>query len=394
VRGAGRLRLSPVRDWWHLPGPARLVQEMTDSLDATRSILLLRPAAQSLDGLESLLVDRVDRRWQHVDLSEIAAGRGTLLQRLHDHLGLTGSAIDASLAKLVDAPQLTRAAIWIEGTSAVDARQLAALVAGFARVAAVRAPEERPVLVVCAAPAHLDPVPIGETALARLWWWGRVGPLDTRVVADAAMGPSRVLGDVDVVAEIAKFDLSLADELARGYSGSVAEDLEALIPRDRYSDGAAIEAARQTGWAPLDEPPSLVLEAWSAGHVDWWGDQVVVHVGCLLHREPQELERLVWRGQVIAVMPFIEHHRQRLARWVDARRSQLDDGWRERDLLEMEAGPLHHLFLKHPTLRRTRAAWQAAETLKTARHSLAHLRPLPRDWLAQQVPQLRAASLD
>jgi hypothetical protein len=379
---------------WRLPGPGRLAGELADALSAGRSSVLLVPEADVTDGLETVLSRVVARHWRRVDLGELAGRVGTLSQRLHDYFGLSGNSLSADVAALVDAPELRGHAIWLEPGGPADAAPLGAFLRDFSRRAAERPERERPVLMCCARLSDVDPLPVSDAALHRTWWWGTVGPLDTRVVADAAMGRPRVIGDLDVVAETAGFDLALADQLARRYSGHLAADLSGLVDEAHFAAWRAVpDTVRTVSEQAIDEPPDALRAEWSAGCVDWWGDRVVAHVGCVLPHGPEGLRHLAWRGQVGAVMPFVEIGRQRLARWVHDRRDMVTDGWDQRDLLALEAGQLHKVIRDHEKLRRTTAAFQFATALREARHKLAHLEPLEREWLRRNEPKIRATTL-
>lgn len=380
---------------WRLPGPGRLVTELADALGGGRSAVLLVPDAPVIEGLELVLSRVVDRPWRRVELAEVVERPGSLAERLHDQLGLGGTTLGADAATLVEASELRGQAVWVAPSDGTpnDAGALAAFLRDFSRSAATRPAQERPVLMCCARLRDLDPLPVSEAALHRAWWWGRVGPLDTRVVVDAAMGYPRVIGDMDVVSEVSSYDLNLADQLARSYTGDLDVDLGALVDTSSFAAWADVtETIRSMGEQVIDEPPHDLRAAWSAGAVDWWGDRMVSHVGCIALSGPKALRQLAWRGQVGAVMPFIEIGRQRLAHWVHHRKDLLGGGWEQRDLLALEAGQLHKVIRDHEKLRRASTAYQFATAIRHARHSLAHLEPLDRDWLRRHERLIRATT--
>jgi hypothetical protein len=367
---------------WRLPGPGRLVTELADVLSGGRSAVLLVPDAPVIEGLELVLSRVVNRPWRRVELAEIVERPGSLAERLHDQLGLGGNTLGADAASLVEASELRGHALWVvpAGGSPNEAGALAALLRDFSRSAATRPVQERPVLMCCARLRDLDPLPVSEAALHRAWWWGRVGPLDTRVVVDGAMGYPRVIGDIDVVSEVSTYDLDLADQLARSYTGDLDVDLGSLVDTGSFAAWLDVaETIRSMGEQVVDEPPHDLRTAWSAGAVDWWGD-------------PKALQDLVWRGQVGAVMPFVEIGRQRLAHWVHHRKDLLGGGWEQRDLLALEAGQLHKVIRDHEKLRRASTVYQFATAIRDARHSLAHLEPLDRDWLRRHERLIRATT--
>jgi hypothetical protein len=308
---------------------------------------------------------------------------------VHEHLALEGSSFDADPARIAQAPKLRGNLLWMDVHDDVDARAISTFIKSFSASAARLNERDRPVLVSVLRLAQIHPLPLSETALTVRWWWGRVGPLDTQVLVDDAMPPGRVIADLEVVAEIAAFDLNLARELAVRYSGEVRRDLAAALPDQAPSAmDIATEALAQ---ASATEPPSDLITAWDRGCVDWWGDGPVLHAGCIRDNDGA-LAKRVWRGQVAAVLPFVELKRQALAYWAWQRRHQLQDGWEQRDIMSLEAGQLVELLRRHEPLRAKRAVWDMAKALKKARNDLAHLTPLERSWLADEEPLLRAAT--
>jgi hypothetical protein len=380
--------VSGMRGHWGLPGPRRVVREIIDAVDEGRSVVLVRPDWTTLDGLVEALQAAVDRSWIRIDLDHLNARPGRLVQRLHEYLGLEGDPLDATVSSIESAPQLAGRALWFTGGAEADGGALAHLLTTFAKLTTKRA--QAPVFVACLTLAQVHPVPASDAGLLRLWWWGRIGPLDTRIVVDDAMPLPRVLGDVDVVAELATFDLGLADQLARAFTGHTDDDVRgALVPR-AWDDvfGLEMDAVESS-----DGPPLQLIDAWDAGLVEWWGDHVSAHAGCLCEHRPQDLRRRVWRGHVAAAMPFIEVRRQSLAAWLHDRRGLVGADYRRNDIREMECGEIYFVLTKHPRLRSTRAAWDLAVALRHARNALAHLQPLERDWLIRNEPMLRSTRL-
>jgi hypothetical protein len=374
---------------WDLPSGTRLLHEIHEAVDSGRSYVLLRPTVVDLDGVEERVAAGAVRPVRRIDLGAACARPGTLAQCIHEHLALEGSSSEADPAAVAHAPKLRGNLLWLDVHDDVDARGLSTFIKSFSASAARLIEPDRPVLVAALRLAQIDPVPLSETALTIRWWWGRVGPLDTQVLVDAAMPPGRVIADLEVVAEVAAFDLRLARELAVRYSGDVRRDLAAALhdqpPARMDIDMEALAQASAT------EPPIELMTAWDRGCVDWWGDGAVLHAGCI-RNDDGALAKRVWRGQVAAVLPFVEMRRQALAYWAWQRRHQLRDGWEQRDILSLEAGQLVELLRKHEQLRAKKVVWDMAKALKKARNDLAHLTPLERSWLAEEEPLLRAAT--
>ena len=208
---------------WTLPGPTRLVRDIVEAVESGRSVVVVKPRAVRLDGLHRALRDRVDRDWVTLDCGQLAI-TGSLVQRIAAHLGVS---LDGDRALVALAEALDDRIVWIAPGSDDDARALSSFIV---ELAAVRTRRGRgPIVCACTADNQLEPLPTAATGLAVLWWWGRVSPLDTRVVVDAAMGDRRVLGDLEAVAECCVFALDVADQLARGWTGSPANDLSSIV---------------------------------------------------------------------------------------------------------------------------------------------------------------------
>ena len=354
--------------------------------------MLVRPAANDMAGLNDLLCRSSMRRWHSVRIPDDAIG--TPAQRLHAGLGLAGSPNDATAETLSAEPSLHRAVLELNPSRLGAAGPVSDFLRAFGRLSAGRPMADRVTTFCVASPSELHPVPITDAGLVVRWTWGIVGPLDTRVVIDETMPGSRVIGDVEVVSELATFDLALGHELAQRYNGDARIDLRAslaAISGDEMVGPTSSELDALGGFGlRADAPPSDLRSLWDRGMVDWWGDQPVIHSRFL---SQQEITTRVWRGQVSAVLPFVEFHRARLAKWVVGRRAQLSQGWESKDLAALEAGPLWELMRKNPSLRQDRSAWQVASALKVARHSLAHLEPVSRTWLGDAELLLRTTPL-
>jgi hypothetical protein len=373
---------------WSLPGPRRLLRELREAIDNGRSVLLLHPESVALDGLEQRLMRTTPhRRWHRVELEQLANHTGTLVQRLLDHLGHGDLAEGGDALTLVQ--QLRGAVLWLvpPHAEATHDAQLGRLLRDFAAAASRQEQHERAVVACVSPPERVSPAPPSDGGLLRRYWWGQVSPLDTLVVVDEVMDQPRVAGDREVVAELAGWDLALAEQLALRWSGDALVDLAAVSPqrRDVWHGGGLFEQAHlASATAPMVDPPEELLAAWAGGCVDWWGGRAVVHTSChLAHGHERALEGRVWRGQVAAVLPLVEVARERLARWVEQRSHLVDAAWRYRDVSKLEVGPLERLFSASPGLRRSNEHYELARLLRRTRHQVAHVERVDRTSLAR-----------
>ncbi|HXD55803.1 MAG TPA: hypothetical protein VN618_13690 [Solirubrobacteraceae bacterium] len=329
-----------------------------------------------------------------MDLRELQGRPGTLAQRLLDHFGWEHSADGADWALLVDRLVGFGLAIRHRDQSP-DARELADFIGKFATASARYGPHHRPVLAYAGPFGSISPVPIDDVAVMCVYWWGYVSPLDTLVVVDEVLSASRVVGDSEAIAELAAWDLELAASLAADW-GAEAE-AQALLGAYRAAvpeeQGLLREAAAASSMERYAGPPTDLLDAWARGSVNWWGERALVHIG---RYPPCDFEaavrRRIWRGQVAAVLPYVELARERLAGWLDSRSHLVGDRWRYKDMVALEVGPLEKVFHESAGLRRAVPQYELARLLRQTRHRLAHLKHVNRDELVR-IQDLMSAGL-
>jgi hypothetical protein len=360
-------------------------------MDAGRSLLLVHPVTITLNGVAQSLerLTAGHRAWHHIGLSELVSRPGTLAQRLLDHLGHGHVAEDADMRSLID--HLGNTVLWlVPSETGEEAHELARFFTRFAPLAAQREPHERPLLVCVCTPRALVPMPTSDATLLRLHWWGQIGPLDTLVTVDEMLNLPRVVGDREVIAELAGWDLELAERLALAWQGYPlnSETLLAALPSRR--DGEAIvEHARLASASGMTfDPPEELYVAWANGSVNWWGDRALVHISHYLDSgDIDVVNRRIWRGQVAAVLPFAELARERLAHWIAERVHLLHANWRYKNLSALEVGALEKVFAESPELRRSPSHHELARQLRHTRHRLAHLQLVDRERV-QRIEQL------
>jgi hypothetical protein len=209
-------------------------------------------------------------------------------------------------------------------------------------------------------------------------WWGGLYRLDTMVVDERAAQHDPVLRSA--VVEIANFDLELADELLRSWTGTWAglrDILDLFTPDLPKSDREQLgRHTTQPHPAGLDG----LRSAWAADAVDRWDEEVhAVHSSLV---DDVELGRRVWRGQLTALLPLIEGHRRTLAEWVEAQRPWVPKKFVDADIPALEIGSLASCF--HAIRKELRSRHQddylaLAVWLKDRRNDLAHCRMVEPD---------------
>jgi hypothetical protein len=301
-----------------------------------------------------------------------------------DHLGYGHAAEEANVKVFVE--HLVGKALSIKhGAGSVDARELADFVRHFAAAAARYEPHSRPLLAYVGPFRSVSPVPIDDVALMCVHWWGYVSPLDTLVVVDEALKESRVVGDAEAIAELAGWDLELAESLAVAWGDT--DVLKRLVEHDASTpeDWSLLNAASlASSLVRTTEPPVDMLDAWARGSVNWWGGRALVHI----NRYPRSdieaaVAHRIWRGQVAAVLPYVEIARERLVGWISARSHLVGGKWRYNDIAALEVGPIEKVFHESTGLRRSSPHYELARLLRQTRHRLAHLKHVDRDELSR-----------
>ncbi len=309
---------------WRLPGPQSFVADVVAEQGRGRHVAVVLPRALAApdltDGLAVALLD--------VFASRLDA------QRVYDPGG-GGSLLDAFCAALVmgDPPATVPALLRHE-----EARDKVAVLAAADLSAAVRAEVprflqrveleshaggygQRLSIVAIVTRDELPAFSQGTTsdiALTSIWWWGRVARWDVAAYLAGLDGSGEprgagVLAEVraESIAAVARWDLDLAERLARHWAGDPAE-----LP-DLLADGGAGPGSplrRVTGvrgtWDDL-RPPEALLGLWDERLVDRWHEHPSGS-GYSLVAAPGGLDRAVWAAQARVLLPWVEEHRSLL----------------------------------------------------------------------------------
>jgi hypothetical protein len=227
---------------------------------------------------------------------------------------------------------------------------------------------ERPRLVILSA-AGIAALAGRDPLLGDVWWWGVLDRLDTAFHVKSQLTDTGEDLRRDSIAEVAGFDLRLADHLAATWDGSAPTLSTSLRTFDGFTplDTQPLAALRPSS-APLDAPPASLLSAWEQGLVDRWDVFPAYWHACTLPSSA-ELRSRIWRAQVRALMPTIDEERARIENWLRRRVSGLpSDG-------ALEPRDLYALLQKHPELKTWRGGHRKRLIywLRDARNTLAHM---------------------
>jgi hypothetical protein len=137
-----------------------------------------------------------------------------------------------------------------------------------------------------------------------------------------------------------------------------------MIPLSKYAETRGLKS----------ELGGLKAKGWSIGASYTVRGKSIDHT-CLL--SPAKLAELIWRAEIMVLMPYIEEQRQELLRkyqqllqmpFTTAGGEQIDN------LYDLEIGQIERQLLRCAAITRGEIDWISA--LKKARNSLSHLEPV------------------
>jgi hypothetical protein len=257
-------------------------------------------------------------------------------------------------------------------------------------------PEERLTIAVIGRHNHLPHFAGGETSdvsLTPVWWWNRIARWDVAAhisPIQMRVKETRILADIrsETIVEVARWELDLAEKLARSWSGD-PEELAGFL------DGVTCNVVPDNTEECGHRPHTTMLGAWDRGDIDGWHNTQAVSA-MAVSKEPHRIDRLVWAAQARMVLPWIEENRQLVQQRTVDRMTRKRFQAAMSDLFQpplnstdvVEIGPLKRIIEirlgnSDPKLR------SAARRLYNARNDLAHLRPLKYGELRELVAACR-----
>jgi len=387
---------------WTLPGPRTLVADALQEIQHRRHVCIVLPSVMGSDSvtdrLASILVDESNRmaRTVRVPPDPDADSLLDLLSRgvVYDDPPAT---VPALLAHREAAD--TVAVIVASELSESQQAEFPALLKRIERETHAFSPDERLTIAVIGGHVHLPHFPGGEisdVSLTAVWWWNRIARWDVAAhISQLQMrvNEARILADIcsETIVEVARWDLDLAEGLARSWSGDPEELADFLNGPDGSVLADYAEACGQ-------RPDAAILDGWDKGGVDGWHDAHAVSA-MTLAKEPHRIDRMVWAAQARIVLPWIEENRQLVQQRTVDRMTRKRFQAAMLDLFQpplantdlVEIGPLKRIIEirlgnSDPKLR------SAALRLYNARNDLSHLRPLKYGELRELVAACRELS--
>lgn len=359
---------------WLLPGPARFAAAIRSRLDRGGSVVVGLPGPllgddafvqgllRAIDYATDVVCDRQGPPRPLASLVAEQLGIDDIKPGPDATAALARHGTMAGRVLAVIAPEPKQCERWADFAQA------------FVAVAKTVPALERPRLILLGGAAVANAAS-RDPLLTDVWWWGVLDRLDTAFhvktqLADAGDDLRR-----DSIAEVAGFDLRLADHLSSNWDGSLADLgnwLEQFTgPGPNAAPelfGAGAPALVVPNSKQLGVPPAALLPMWELGQVDRWDSFPAYWHACTLPN-PAQLSSRLWRAQVRALMPTIDEERARIEVWL---RRQLGNVPSETAL---EPRDLYLLLQKHPHLKTWRGGHRKRLVywLRDARNTLAHM---------------------
>lgn len=357
--------------WWRLPGPQSFLDSIMRSLEDGRSVIVRLPehAPDLIRPLDEHLYDHpyLYRRLILADTLEprIVGPCNTVLRELNSG-GESSQA--APLEALLNTPAAGQHCFVVSGLGPEEYKEWQEFIVAYAR--AVRGSRLEDRAVFCLFVPAVGDVPEEDVTLAVRQYRGVVTSVDMPLYLAPRIHPRYPPGlerqlYLTLASTLAGFDPLLADELAE-------HDLDALLnPQDILTKFSA-----RRGWMDCRSRPS-----WARGNEDAIEGRPCSHAAyCAVNGFQKEIRQLIWEVEVGIVFPFLERLRVALvADLNDDLLLPLDDagGGKIADPYHLELGHLAHMARTRRVRGATSALRQFLVDLGEARHSLAHLSPVP-----------------
>lgn len=296
---------------WALPGPAAFITRTCTDTYRERAVGLHSPV--DADGLADALQQRFDEDGQLRSLRIRINAETSFCAAISDAIGVPR----ASPAALAAAPALSGVVVI---TTAIDG-SADAEAALFARLLRRAGSDSAPRLLWLTTTGGGSPAACSLREVR-----GVFDPLDgLAYVADLPRASRPLQGRLvaAVAVETAAWDVTLMDRLT-------ALPVEQAVRPDVCA--AAWDDGRISRWRGT-------TASWNAGSLDDWGGEAAAHPCWLAANAPAALVKRVWRGQLAALLPWVEQQRVALIERFRRRlRPDLERSGGDVDLLDW--GPL------------------------------------------------------
>ncbi|PXW30383.1 UNVERIFIED_CONTAM: hypothetical protein DES50_108193 [Williamsia faeni] len=261
-------------DYPQLPGPARFIAQVVDSLNAGNTVIAVFPETSVESGIADAVLGAVhdenhSSEYCHADPDE----------PFHARVLATFGADPVATRDYDEWESIIRWEPWHGSwvfVSAWDHADVDAIVARWpAQVHASGLPAaDRPKLVVGVRLSDVDRGTLDHLDYAHLsvhWWWGVIDSLDTQTrlaaVADRRLNPV----DAAVVVELSVWDLACVDFLAAHWDRTTNGLAAAVHAYQQYAPADDSDHLSAADRRPTTAPPAKRQQAWQDGLLEQWG---------------------------------------------------------------------------------------------------------------------------
>ena len=389
---------------WQLPNPSRFLDDVVESLAASKHVIVMLPEPMMVSLPISLLTKRLASRGLG-SLSEVSLSNSNqedILDAIVEELGIDICEVP-NVESFLDRSDLPSRYIAITGIEYGGISWMTSL-----STILLKAGEHAQVseqhnfnLIVLVSPQFSPPK--DNVKLARHFWWGILSSVDIDCVTERSMVDYKP----DSIAEhywlralcrgVAKCDPLLSQIIVETSPKSVDDlcDIIINLGSNEFPD-IPLNCFRlpelQLGTDRIKPPRNgKMRELWSGGYLDWQdGSGLIFHPYVLAAcGRRQEIERLVWKGQIQIILPVVEQARQTIIYWLTREYGEewaikLAGHLSEQDMsgLTSEIGPLcYFLFKSNSHIKRynfglmSNMAWK----WRDIRNEISHGRPVSYD---------------
>lgn len=355
--------------WWTLPGPARFVSEIADSLQNGENVVLRLPEHCPYglsSAIHAILPDQEHWPWRILEVSENQDidPIDFLFSRFVPNI--EPDAI-RSIGRLVCESGFMGQVIWLEGISAQSWRVWKEFLNEYAHVCRTRPIIQRTLFCVpLVGVLALDP-PIQEVCLTHHCWQGIVNRFDILLFTTSLFLDRPIpllLRDIliAITANLALWDPAVSMRFATEEASSILNPmplLDQIAQSRRWTVG---------GMCNQDN-------AWAEGKADQIDGQWKNHSAWLAPiARDKEINHRVWSAQVGVVFPFVEEQRQRIVAELGrslrvpftTRTGEIINDWRDLEIGHIESQINNHPIKVPPKMR------QLIAVLRDIRNCLSH----------------------
>lgn len=351
---------------WTLPGPARFVDSILESLQDGKNVVVGMPDSVTSSLYYGLLEqdEQGESVWQRLNVAQFeAAGRPVDLLIDYFQYDVSPGTM-RSINMLFDIQKFLGIRLWIDQIPAPALPAWCQFLTDYQHICGTLNLFDRPLLCCQITGDMARSLPDTEVRLDVYHFDNVMTDLDIltyllqqRNISDETHLERRIA--YRVIAELAMWDIELARYLSR-------QSLENLLNPDEILHQFTL----QREWDNFDGD-----FAWYSGAKSTYNGQQRVHT-CLLSGKQGELERQrrIWRAQVSILLPFIEEERLALLQELEHELTvpfETFHGQIIKKKYDLEIGHLYSQFVNNPAISVTYT--QRASLLRDMRNQLAHL---------------------